>query len=83
MISQSLLVSFRQSLGLFTQSILSWMWILIEVGAKYYHNLMMMMNDTVGRLSIWRWPIPFFSQPPACYAPLIDPSSSSFYLDGY
>ena len=64
MISQSRLVSFRQSLGLFTQSILSGMWILIEVGAKYYHNLMMMMNDTVGRLSIWRWPIPFFSRPP-------------------
>ena len=64
MISQSRLAVFRQSLGLFTQSILSGMWILIEVGAKYYHNLMMMMNDTVGRLSIWRWPIPFFSRPP-------------------
>ena len=64
MISRSRLVSFMQSLGLFTQSILSGMWILIEVGAKYYHNLMMMMNDTVGRLSIWRWPIPFFSRPP-------------------
>ena len=45
----------------------------------------MMRNDkgARGRLSIWRWPIPFFSRPPACYAPLIDPSSSSFYLDGY
>ena len=34
-----------------------------------------------GRLSIWRWPILFFSRPPACYAPpLIDPFSSSLWI---
>ena len=34
MISQSRFVAFMQSLGLFTQSILSGMWILIEVGGE-------------------------------------------------
>ena len=48
-----------------------------------YYNDDEEWHSARGRLSIWRWPIPFFSRPPACYAPLIDPSSSSFYLNGY